>query len=217
MPGNFFISCIIGLLALDTTIAFQIVVSQPIFSCSILGWLFGDLALGAEIGMMLQLIWLSFIPAGAVAFPESNVGAMITCAFILQFNSPETTHLVFTIAFFIGLIAIFAGSRVTVLHRKLNNFTVQSMSKAVEEVQFSRISLLTFLSIMRYFVLMSMMAYAFLEVGGFLLEKIQADLYPFNDRLIYVKPAIWGLGAGLTSLMVFRAWREFRQKKRVAK
>lgn len=217
MPDNLFISCIIGLLALDTTIAFQVMISQPIFSCSILGWLFGDFVLGAETGIMLQLIWLSFVPAGAVAFPESNVGAMVTCTFILQFDVPETSHLVFTTAFFIGLIAIWAGSHLTVLHRKLNNLTVHLMSNALEKVQFSRISLLTFASILRYFLLMSLMAYGFLEIGGSLLQNIQISWYTINAKLAYVRPAVWGLGIGITSLMIFRAWRERRQNKKAAK
>ena len=63
MP-NFALSLFIAFLGLDTTIAFQVMISQPIFSCPILGWLLGDPLTGMEIGAMMQLLWLNNIPAG---------------------------------------------------------------------------------------------------------------------------------------------------------
>ena len=67
MP-NFLIALFIGFLSLDTTIAFQMLISQPIFSCGILGWIFGNPALGIEIGIMMQLLWINIIPSGATTF-----------------------------------------------------------------------------------------------------------------------------------------------------
>jgi len=38
-----FLSAIIGFLALDTTVAFQMLLSSPLFACPILGWILGDI------------------------------------------------------------------------------------------------------------------------------------------------------------------------------
>ena len=59
------ISVFISILALDITIAFQVLISSPIFAGPLLGWLLGDVWLGFEMGFLFQLLWLSKIPAGA--------------------------------------------------------------------------------------------------------------------------------------------------------
>lgn len=61
-----------GLLALDTTAAFQLMLSQPLIAASIAGLIVGDLALGAAVGSVLQLVWLGALPVGAAPFPDTG-------------------------------------------------------------------------------------------------------------------------------------------------
>ena len=52
---NLLIALIGSLIVLDTTVVFQFSFSQPLITCSILGWFFGDLQLGILVGWEVQV------------------------------------------------------------------------------------------------------------------------------------------------------------------
>ena len=47
---------------MDTTAAFQIMVSQPLVACTLLGWMVGDPVTGALVGVVTQLLWMGKLP-----------------------------------------------------------------------------------------------------------------------------------------------------------
>src|SRR4030042_3529158 len=106
----FLISAIISILSLDITIAFQVLISSPIFSCTILGWLLGDIRLGIELGFIFQLLWLGKIPAGAYIVPEGNIASMIAVVLVLlnRENGWENTTLV--VVFLEAILVRYLGS-----------------------------------------------------------------------------------------------------------
>lgn len=69
-----------GLVALDTTAAFQILISHPLISCSAVGLLLGNFPLGFTIGIILELVWLNELPMGAARFSEGNIGSTAAAA-----------------------------------------------------------------------------------------------------------------------------------------
>ena len=208
--SNWLTSLLIGFLGLDTTVAFQVLISQPLFSCTILGWLYGDLALGIETGLMMQLLWLNIIPAGATVFPEGNIGSMITGAIVLQYQELEIPNLVFTAGFVIGILVSFVGAYVTVIDRKLNGYILELTLQAVRKGRFSKITWLDMLSILIYFLLMSLLAFIALTLAGWAMPWLQSALGVFESNLRLVKPAVWGLGIALTLPMIYRALRPGR-------
>ena len=64
------LALVAGALALDTTAAFQVMVSQPLVAGSVAGLVVGDPALGAAVGATLQLVWIGVLPVGAAPFPD---------------------------------------------------------------------------------------------------------------------------------------------------
>lgn len=209
--SNLLISLLIGFLGLDTTIAFQVLISQPLFSCSILGWLLGNAQLGIEIGIMMQLFWLNVIPVGAVIFLEGNIASMVVCAIVVKLNSLGMPNLVFTVAFVIGLIVSYAGARLTVIDRKFNGFILKKALKAAEEANFKKITLFDFASILIYFLMMSILAYISLVCSEWLIPFLQNLFPPEVDRkLVFVKPAVWGMGITMTATMIYKI---LKQKK----
>ncbi len=72
-----------GIVALDTTGGPQMLLSEPVVSCSLAGFLFGDPETGFMIGTFFQLIWFGFLPLGAVKIPDVNMGALIAVASLL--------------------------------------------------------------------------------------------------------------------------------------
>lgn len=208
--SNWLTSLLIGFLGLDTTVAFQVLVSQPLFSCTILGWLYGDLALGIETGLMMQLLWLNIIPAGATIFPEGNIGSMVTGAIVLQYQPLEIPNLVFSAGFASGILVSYVGAYVTVIDRKFNGIILELTLQAVHKGRFSKLTWLDLLSILIYFLLMSLLAFIALTLTGWVMPWLHDSLGAFESNLRLVKPAVWGLGIALTLPMIYRALRPGR-------
>ena len=145
------------------------------------------------------------IPAGATVFPEGNIGSMITGAIVLQYQELEIPNLVFTAGFVIGILVSFVGAYVTVIDRKLNGYILELTLQAVRKGRFSKITWLDMLSILIYFLLMSLLAFIALTLAGWAMPWLQSALGVFESNLRLVKPAVWGLGIALTLPMIYRA------------
>lgn len=204
--SNAWMAMLIGLLGLDTTIAFQMLLSQPIFACTILGWVHGDVVLGLEIGTMLQLLWLHIVPAGASTFPEGNLGSMIVAALALQFASLERPHTVFTLALLAGMSVSYLGQRLTSLDRRVNSRLFDASVGAAERMAFRQIAALTALSVVKSWLLMSLLAYLVLLVGQWILPELVAQVpAAWEARLAVVPLLVWGIGIALTVPLVYNA------------
>jgi mannose/fructose/N-acetylgalactosamine-specific phosphotransferase system component IIC len=69
-----------GVVALDSSAAFQIMISQPLVGGLLTGWALGDLWLGAFLGLLFQGLYLAEFPIGARIYPDSNLGAVQAAA-----------------------------------------------------------------------------------------------------------------------------------------
>jgi PTS system mannose-specific IIC component len=66
-----------GLLALDATSVGQFMVSRPLVSGALAGWLVGEPVLGMSIGATLELYLLVAFPTGGSRFPEGAVATVV--------------------------------------------------------------------------------------------------------------------------------------------
>ncbi len=73
-----------GIVAMDTTSGPQILLSEPIFSCSVVGLLFGNPETGLTLGIFFQFLWLGYLPLGGFAFTDNNMAACISTASLLS-------------------------------------------------------------------------------------------------------------------------------------
>ena len=69
-----------GMVALDTTAVLQVLISHPLVSCSVVGFLLGNFKIAFMIGVVLELIWLNELPVGAAPFSEGNIGATVAAS-----------------------------------------------------------------------------------------------------------------------------------------
>lgn len=57
---------------LDRVAALQIMISRPIVAAPLVAWLLGDVSVGLEIGLMVELLWLARLPVGAAVPPDDT-------------------------------------------------------------------------------------------------------------------------------------------------
>jgi mannose/fructose/N-acetylgalactosamine-specific phosphotransferase system component IIC len=101
MIKAFVSSLLAGLLELDNVQAGQFLLARPVFAGLLLGWFNSCPLEGARIGVLTELIYIDFIPVGAVVPPN---GLVTAAAGVLAFSwagLPESA------AFFFGILAGF--------------------------------------------------------------------------------------------------------------
>lgn len=195
---NILIGLIGSLIVLDTTVVFQFLLSQPLITCTILGWFLGDLQLGIQIGFYLQLLWLSSIPVGGAVVPEGNVAAIITATFVLRYNEDmQYFHLVLIAAVFYGLLISFIGGELVVIYRKINVKLLNYVTKRIERGHIGVLNIVPFTSISIHYIMMFLLIMIMLFIGDL--------FFPYLSRLpqswdIYCRYGVIGLlgvGAGM--------------------
>jgi PTS system mannose-specific IIC component len=74
------VSLLGGVLALDATSAGQFMVSRPLVSGALAGWVFGDATTGLVVGALLELYLLVSFPSGGARFPEGATATVVAVA-----------------------------------------------------------------------------------------------------------------------------------------
>jgi len=114
-----------GMCALDTTAAWQVMLSQPLVSAAIAGFLTGTPVTGAAVGILLQMIWSGSIPVGARPMPDAPVASVCGVWFASALLKHDPGFPV-PLAHLAGIVAALAvglvGRETVVFERELNRW-----------------------------------------------------------------------------------------------
>ena len=66
-----------GVAALDATPVAQTLLSQPLVTATLLGWIWGDMSLALEVGIVLQILAASTLPVGARTPEDYATGGVV--------------------------------------------------------------------------------------------------------------------------------------------
>lgn len=130
MPDVLLIALIAGLLAIDDRAGWQSLLGEPVFSSLIIGVLLGSLRPALEVGVVLQLAWLSIGAARGTRRPNTVVGGVVgagaTSLALSQPTDPRAS-IVVAAGVLTGLVAAELGAIITraaneLRERWLDNF-----------------------------------------------------------------------------------------------
>ena len=77
MVWSFLLAAVLGgVCYLDRTAAFQMMLHRPLVVASIMGAIFGNFAAGAQVGAVLELLYIARLPVGA-SVPPDDTGAAV--------------------------------------------------------------------------------------------------------------------------------------------
>jgi mannose/fructose/N-acetylgalactosamine-specific phosphotransferase system component IIC len=82
------LSLVGGVLALDATSVGQFMVSRPLVSGALTGWVMGDPRLGFLVGALLELYLLVSFPTGGARFPEGSTATVVAVASAAAVDAP---------------------------------------------------------------------------------------------------------------------------------
>ena len=132
MPDLLLIALIAGLLAIDDRAGWQSLLGEPVFSSLIVGLLLGEVAHALQVGVVLQLAWLSIGAARGTRRPHTVVGGIVgatSAAMVLSKNEDARTAVVVAAGVLAGLLAAEIGAMVSrapgvLRERWLGHFTL---------------------------------------------------------------------------------------------
>ena len=76
MTERLLFSLFFGIICLDKKQAFQILISQPLFTGLIIGFYFDNIGPVLLFAAVLQLLWVGFLPIGASVVPEGELASV---------------------------------------------------------------------------------------------------------------------------------------------
>ena len=115
MPDILLIALIAGLLAIDDRAGWQSLLGEPVFSSLIVGLCLREVAPALQVGVVLQLAWLSIGAARGTRRPHTVVGGIVgaaSAALVLSQNEDARTTVVVAAGVLTGLIAAEIGAMV---------------------------------------------------------------------------------------------------------
>src|SRR4029434_5431677 len=80
VPDILLIALVAGLLAIDDRAGWQSLLGEPVFSSLIVGLILGAVAPALQVGVVLQLAWLSIGAARGTRRPHTGVGGIVGAA-----------------------------------------------------------------------------------------------------------------------------------------
>ncbi|GAB4332814.1 MAG: hypothetical protein Kow0037_10670 [Calditrichia bacterium] len=203
------LAAIISVISLDTTIAFQVLISSPIFACPLLGWLMGDLQTGFELGVLFQLIWLGRIPAGATSVPEGNLATMWATALVILLKELNFPHTTLTMVVLLAIGFSYLGAKVTIAYRKMNGYFLDWSLKQLEQMKRPHLGLVELTSILFYLVIIFMVTWITLYAALQLLYQVVPAIgATFETKLVVIRPVLFGIGLATVMPMLWSAFKE---------
>jgi len=201
---NIYIGLIGSLLVLDTTVAFQFLISQPLIACTLLGWFLGDIQLGVQVGMYLQLLWLSSMPVGAAIVPEGNIAAIVITAFVIRYNSNhENFNIILICGLLYGILVSYLGGELVVLFRKANHFFLQKVLALARKGKLNVLNVINYLGLVFHYSLMFILIVLAMFLGDFLFKYVLTIPLEWDKYFKYGVMSLIGIGAGLV-LSIFK-------------
>jgi len=206
------ISLVGSLLALDTTAVMQVLISQPLVSGTILGWLLGDVTLGLHIGVLLQFLWLNQLPVGAAKIPEGNLASVIAVILVFRldmFVVAKYNMLILAVILYTLLISYIGTLLITQL-RKWNILFLDRVSKLLDEGYVCSLGQINMMALLMHLVVITGAIYISVVFGEQLLSNI-ISVVPasWNTAARDVEIAIIGSGIGLV-LNFYRERKNWR-------
>jgi len=203
-PEVLMISLIGGLVAGDTASGWQIMISQPIVACPIIGLIFGHPEIGLIMGILLELPWLINIPTGGVHGSEGNLGAVVATAlsiYLVELNV-NTENIIIIIAIMYSLIVSRIGIYLVDYVRKVNLMLNYSADRAAIQGNVKKITWLNIMGFIYTFLMGSGLVGISFLLGIVFLPLLAKFVHPdFDSAFGIAKYGLLGLGFGAVATL----------------
>lgn len=162
----FILALIGGFLSLDATAVGQILISQPLFSGSIIGLALGDVQTGLLVGTILQLIWIGKLPVGG-ANPSLGTALLgvFTVGLVLIYQGQGIQPGLLPVAVFLGTIVGFMAQKGETILNRLNDHLIHHTEKHVLQNKLWGIEIFNWISLIIIFTFSFLLIFISTVIG----------------------------------------------------
>ena len=166
-----------GLLSLDVSAWGQIMVSRPIVSAPLIGFLLGDFRTGLIIGAILELIWINVKSVGAAIPPDATIVA-VTCTTLIMLterrfgldNNFQGSYRMVVLALTMPLGEIFRS--IDIKQRRLNAHFVHYLDREIPKGNLRAIEKVNYFSLFLFFLKGFLFSLVAISAGAYFLPKL---------------------------------------------
>lgn len=203
-PAILIISLIGGIVSVDTTAGWQIMISQPVVACPVIGLIFGYPEIGLIMGILLELPWLIDIPSGGAHGSEGNLGAVVATALAVYLKSRNISSdniiIVSTVLYSLGIS--YLGGILVNITRKANARLHHAADEAAENADLAKISRLHFGGLLYSFSSGFILIAVFFIMGAVIFPLLLNYINPeLDSAFALAKYSILGLGFGAVATL----------------
>lgn len=191
-----------GVIALDRTALFQVMISRPIVAAPIIGFVLGDPVTGLKAGLVIELLWIGQLPVGTSIPPDETMVSILVSAISIwgkQFVGGSSEASV-ALTFILVTPAAILAQRMDHFIRNQNIVSAHAADKALNELNYIGIEKACLHGIKRFFLGYFLMIFVVLTIGAviipFTYPLISGPFLTGLNRFYYVLPAI-----GIISLL----------------
>ncbi len=167
-----------GIIGLDTTAAWQVLISHPIIACPLIGAVFGEPQLGLFFGIIFELIWLYYVPSGGAKFPEGNIGSFVglMTALSLQKDSDFSEPWIILLACIYAVLVAYIFGLTVDRMRQYNNRLIEKADQFAEEGNIHGLERVHLSGVMMTYVHSAVLSLIFFLSGRFILNWLLIQL-----------------------------------------
>jgi mannose/fructose/N-acetylgalactosamine-specific phosphotransferase system component IIC len=197
--------CLIGgLVSIDTAAAWQVMISQPVFACPVIGMIFGNVEMGIMMGVLLELPWLINIPTGGTHGSEGNLGAVVATALgIYLFDKQvNTENIIIIVSVLFSLIVSRGGRHLVEFMRDENTRLLYNADRAASVADLQKITLLHLMGVVYAFILGIVLVGISFTIGVLILPALVGFIPKYFDFAFGIaKYGILGVGFGVIATL----------------
>jgi len=186
-----------GLVAMDTTSGPQMLVSEPLVSCTLFGLLFGRPELGVMTGVLFQMLSIGYMPLGGEHFTDNNMAACISCASLLAAQrmfglSGAEESAALTVMLVYGVAVGVVGLHLKNYERRLNGIRAGNIMRRLKHGDPVTVGSVHRAGISASFVKGALMAAVLVPAGTVLCRLILFLPLPLVNGMSTASHLVWG-------------------------
>lgn len=175
MTELLFVGFLATVFTTDAVVLGQFGFSRPIVCGPLLGYLLGDITLGLNIGVILELIWINTIPIGTTLVPDVTAATALAVYWSRHLLSGmDSSRVAIVMALIFALPISFVFRKSDLILRRLNSYWNKKIEAAVDNDDFCVLDRVVYFSFLIF------------VVKNFILFLITLPLYKFLLPLLYI-------------------------------
>lgn len=203
----FLVSISGAFLHLDRTAAFQTMISRPVVAAPLIGFMLGDFETGIKAGMVLELLWIGYLPVGASVPPDETAVSILVAALSAwikdSFLWSSESSIVLSMMLFIPVSMI--AREIDLRIRKRNAISANDADRALIDFDMALLRRRCLSGLFRVFISSFFLFFVLLPAGGFFLYHLKPFIPVYvvsgAERVFWILPVV-GLASLFTSLRI---------------